>query len=70
MANENVNQQINSTSDKPYNVNISIGICEFICSTETDLTAIMNEADKLLYENKRYKNNTSLKNPNDIHKLN
>ncbi|MBE6853947.1 MAG: GGDEF domain-containing protein [Ruminococcus sp.] len=60
---------VNNSSDKPYNINISVGVCEFICSSDADLTTIMNEADKHLYENKRYKNVTALKNPEDIHKM-
>lgn len=60
---------VNETNDKPYNIHISVGIHEFICNPEEDLTRIMNEADRFLYEHKKLKNVNVLKNPDDIHKF-
>ena len=60
---------VNETNDKPYNIHISVGIHEFICNPEEDLTRIMNEADRFLYEHKKLKNINVLKNPDDIHKF-
>lgn len=62
-------KNVNTESGKPYNIHISIGIYEFICDPETDLTRVMNEADKILYENKKRKNISVLKKPEDIHKF-
>ena len=54
---------VNEISGKPYMIRISSGIYEFTCSYETSLHNLMNEADKLLYENKRYKIRNVLRNP-------
>lgn len=54
---------VNENSGKPYMIRISSGIYEFTCSYETSLHNLMNEADKLLYENKRYKIRNVLRNP-------
>ena len=56
-------EQLNSTSGKPYMIRISTGIYEFTCDRDTSLHDVMNRADKLLYENKRYKIQNILRNP-------
>lgn len=61
--------KVNETSGKPYNIHLSVGVYEFNCNPDEDLTKIMNEADKVLYENKKSKNTSVLKNPSDIHKF-
>ncbi len=66
---ENLCQKFNEMSDKPYNIHISAGIYEFVCSKNVDLTKVMNEADKKLYEDKKHKPPNALKNPEDIHNL-
>ncbi len=45
----------NEAHNKPYVLNISIGIYEFTCSTEVDLHDILSKADALLYEEKAHK---------------
>ncbi|MDO5560187.1 MAG: GGDEF domain-containing protein [Oscillospiraceae bacterium] len=58
---ENICSRINRTNDKPYLINLSIGVHEFICGKNTDLTKIMNEADKKLYIDKKRKNKNIFK---------
>ncbi|MBP1565049.1 MAG: GGDEF domain-containing protein [Oscillospiraceae bacterium] len=64
---ENLCSTFNAQSDKPYNIHLSAGVYEFICDNNVDLTKVMNEADKRLYENKKHKSLNALKNPEDIH---
>lgn len=58
---EEFSKQLNYTSDKPYYIDMSIGISEFICSNCIDIKDIMSEADALLYSNKKYKRKSILK---------
>ncbi len=46
-------RQLNESSDKPYYVEISMGIVQFELKPETDLQSIVAAADKLLYEDKK-----------------
>ena len=48
-------EKVNSKSNKPYNITVSVGVHEFICSSETSLSDIMNKADESLYEEKKNK---------------
>ncbi len=64
----NICSRINRTNNKPYNITISVGVYEFICSKNSDLNKIMHEADKILYTNKKNKNMNILKDPSFIHK--
>jgi len=59
----NICSRINRTNNKPYNITISVGVYEFICSKNSDLNKIMNEADKILYINKKNKNINVIKDP-------
>lgn len=54
--------QLNQTSGKPYYIDISIGISEFICSPDISIEDVMSEADTALYVNKKYKRISVLKN--------
>jgi diguanylate cyclase (GGDEF)-like protein len=56
-------EHVNDTSGKPYMIRMSTGIYEFTCDYESSLHNILNEADKLLYESKRYKIRNVLRNP-------
>lgn len=47
--------QHNLDSGKPYNVNISIGIHELICSPENTIQEFMDKADAALYADKKLK---------------
>lgn len=51
----------NEKSDKPYNVTLSIGICEIICSPELNIQQFMDKADAALYNDKKNKNRNILK---------
>ena len=59
-----IRQRIKDTTDrfnrshtKPYNVQMSIGVYEFICGKNVDLSEIMSKADSLLYDDKKNKEN-------------
>lgn len=54
--------QVNQTSGKPYYIDISIGISEFICRPDVSIEDVMSEADTALYVNKKYKRISVLKN--------
>lgn len=51
----------NEKSDKPYNVTISIGICEIICSPELNIQQFMDKADAALYSDKKNKSRNIMK---------
>ena len=42
----------NRSSDKPYYVDFSFGIYDFVCDPAFDLNQIIQQSDKLLYEAK------------------
>lgn len=46
-------QQLNETSDKPYYIEMSIGIVGFNLTKEMDLQNVISEADRRLYEEKK-----------------
>ena len=47
----------NRSHTKPYNVQMSIGLYEFVCGKNVDLSEIMSKADTLLYDDKKNKKN-------------
>jgi len=49
---EKVTKQHNVTADKPYLIGMSTGIYKFTCSNKIDIYDVMNNADRLLYEEK------------------
>ncbi len=51
----------NATSDKSFNITISVGIHEIICSPELNIQSFMKHADSALYEDKKNKNPDILK---------
>ena len=53
---------LNDTCGKPYYIDISIGISEFVCGTDVIIEDILAEADAALYSNKKYKRKSVLKN--------
>ncbi|MDE7294495.1 MAG: GGDEF domain-containing protein, partial [Oscillospiraceae bacterium] len=53
----------NEKSDKPYNVTMSIGICEIVCSPDLNIQQFMDKADAALYSDKKNKNRNILKEP-------
>lgn len=46
----------NKESSKPYNVTVSVGIYELVCSPELNIQQFMEFADSALYEDKKRKN--------------
>ena len=50
----------NANSEKPYYIDLSVGILEFFCSPQIDLNEIIQQADDLLYQAKA-KRRTSIK---------
>lgn len=51
----------NAVSDKPFNVNMSIGIYPLICSPDKNIQDYMDKADMALYEDKKNKDHNILK---------
>ena len=52
---------MNSTCDKPYYIEASIGIVDFICDENADIQNLIKQADDALYENKAHKRASVLK---------
>lgn len=52
---------VNDTCGKPYYIDISIGISEFVCAPDISIEDVMSEADTALYVNKKYKRISVLK---------
>ena len=44
-----VGHEFNEASDKPYYVELSIGICDCICSKEVQFDTLLKRSDELLY---------------------
>lgn len=57
-----ISAERNNESDKPYFVNMSIGVYEFYCGKDIDVEDVLNEADKDLYIEKKNKKKVVLKN--------
>ncbi len=51
----------NRNSNKPYNVDISIGVYCFDPDNNETIDQLMSKADKMLYQNKKFKNRTAIK---------
>lgn len=49
---EEITVRHNETCHKPYPIEMSTGICEFICGRDVDIDEILDIADKRLYEEK------------------
>ncbi|MGN1090800.1 MAG: GGDEF domain-containing protein, partial [Huintestinicola sp.] len=58
---KNIAKLHNLRSKKPYNVTISIGICEIVCSPDVNIQQYMDMADEALYEDKQHKNRDIMK---------
>ncbi len=53
----------NENSDKPYYVEMSVGIYEFVCDSEVSFEEIMKQSDNLLYEAKANRRTNVQKEP-------
>ena len=58
---EQLSKELNETSGKPYYVEMSVGIKEFICTRSTNLNELLKEADELLYDDKKKKRKSCVK---------
>ncbi len=56
-----ISKSINDACDKPYYVNMSVGILEFTCRENIDLQELLHKADVLLYSDKKNKRKSVLK---------
>ena len=50
-----ITEQHNQLLKKPYRIDMSIGICEIQCSKELNIEAVLDQADKKLYIEKKAK---------------
>ena len=58
LARERINsisERVNSASTVPFYVNLSVGIVEFACESDIDIQRLLDDADVLLYNEKRTK---------------
>ena len=46
----------NQTSDKPYNLTVSVGLTSFTCRPGLEISKVIDQADKMLYVEKKHKN--------------
>lgn len=58
---KNTAAEFNSTSDKPYYVNISMGVYCFDSADNETVEQLMTNADRILYENKKLKRKSIIK---------
>ena len=54
-------EKCNDTSGKPYYVDFSVGIADFTCEEDLDITRIIDQADRYLYQAKQHKRASVLK---------
>lgn len=52
---------LNATCGKPYFIEMSVGVTEFICNGNQKIEDLLSQADTALYSNKRYKRISILK---------
>lgn len=50
-----LSDELNENSGKPYFIEMSVGISEFICSGDIKMEDLLSQADIALYSNKKYK---------------
>jgi diguanylate cyclase (GGDEF)-like protein len=50
-----LSDELNETSGKPYFIEMSVGISEFTCDSNIKIEDLLSQADNSLYTNKRYK---------------
>ncbi len=56
-------ESFNASCDKPYYVNMSVGIYPFVCGDDIVLSDILEKADEILYQQKKTKRKSILKVP-------
>ncbi len=50
-----LSDELNENCGKPYFIEMSVGVSEFICDTDVKMEDLISQADNSLYSNKRYK---------------
>lgn len=58
---QELSNELNATSGKPYYIEMSVGFSEFECEAGAKIEDLMSQADSALYTNKRYKRLSVLK---------
>ena len=53
--------ELNATCGKPYFIEMSVGVTEFVCDGYQTIEDLLSRADTALYSNKRYKRMSILK---------
>lgn len=53
--------ELNDTCGKPYFIEMSVGVTEFVCTGEQKIEDLLSQADTALYSNKKYKRMSILK---------
>lgn len=53
--------ELNASCGKPYFIEMSVGVTEFICNGEQKIEDLLSQADTALYSNKKYKRMSILK---------
>ncbi len=54
-------EKYNGTSGKPYYVDISVGIADFTCRDDLEISQIINQADRYLYQAKQLKRSSIIR---------
>ena len=60
-----VSKEFNDNCDKPYYVNISVGVYEFVIEEDINIEHMLNAADENLYQEKKTKKKVIYKNTNN-----
>lgn len=50
-----LSDELNENSGKPYFIEMSVGVSEFVCDMDMKIEDLLSQADNALYSNKRYK---------------
>jgi diguanylate cyclase (GGDEF)-like protein len=53
--------EYNHASEKPYYVEASVGVADFVCRQGLEISKIINDADRYLYEEKKHRRQSVLK---------
>lgn len=56
-----LSDELNDNCGKPYFIEMSVGVSEFVCGMETKIEDLLSQADNSLYSNKRYKRMSVIK---------
>lgn len=56
-----LSKELNDTCEKPYYIDISLGISTFTCSPSLNIEEVLHHADEALYENKKKKRTNVVK---------